>query len=76
MFDEGYSGYMRNAYPLDNLRPLSCDGEDWQSGVALTLVDTLDTLLLMGRRSDAAAAAAALAAHADFEVDAKVWMCG
>ena len=29
--------------------PLSCQGQDWQGGLALTLVDSLDTLALMNR---------------------------
>jgi hypothetical protein len=35
--------------PQDNLRPLSCVGENWQGGLALTLVDSLDTLALLNR---------------------------
>ena len=33
----------------DNLMPLSCQGQDWQGGLSLTLVDSLDTLALMNR---------------------------
>lgn len=33
----------------DNLLPTSCQGQDWQGGLALTLVDVLDTLLVRGR---------------------------
>lgn len=29
--------------------PLSCQGQNWQGGLALTLVDSLDTLALMNR---------------------------
>ncbi len=28
----------------DNLLPTSCSGQDWQGGMALTLVDALDAL--------------------------------
>jgi hypothetical protein len=29
--------------------PISCAGQDWQGGLALTLVDSLDTLALLNR---------------------------
>jgi hypothetical protein len=29
--------------------PLTCQGQNWQGGLALTLVDSLDTLALMNR---------------------------
>ena len=59
MFDHAYSSYMENAYPLDELMPLSCKGRDWRhrdrgtlddplGGYALTLVDSLDMLAVLG----------------------------
>ena len=30
----------------DNLLPLSCRGADWQGGMGLTMIDSLDTLLV------------------------------
>jgi mannosidase alpha-like ER degradation enhancer 2 len=38
MFYHAFDGYMNNAFPLDELRPLSCQGEDTLGGYALTLV--------------------------------------
>lgn len=38
MFYHAFDGYMENAFPLDELRPLSCGGEDSLGGYALTLV--------------------------------------
>ena len=38
MFYHAFNGYMDNAFPLDELRPLSCAGEDTLGGYALTLV--------------------------------------
>ena len=32
----------------DNLLPISCKGQDWQGGMALTLVDSLDALVVGG----------------------------
>ncbi|CAN1310124.1 Alpha-mannosidase I MNS4 [Linum perenne] len=48
MFYHGFDGYMKNAFPLDELKPLSCQGEDSLGGYALTLIDSLDTLVLLG----------------------------
>jgi mannosidase alpha-like ER degradation enhancer 2 len=38
MFYHAFNGYMDNAFPLDELKPLSCSGEDTLGGYALTLV--------------------------------------
>uniref|UniRef100_A0A0E0N358 alpha-1,2-Mannosidase n=1 Tax=Oryza rufipogon TaxID=4529 RepID=A0A0E0N358_ORYRU len=56
MFYHAFDGYMQHAFPLDELRPLSCQGEDSLGGYALTLIDSLDTLALLGdkERFDAA----------------------
>ncbi|PON78078.1 Glycoside hydrolase [Trema orientale] len=50
MFYHAFDGYMENAFPRDELRPLSCGGEDTLGGYALTLIDSLDTLALLGDR--------------------------
>ncbi|KAE8698270.1 hypothetical protein F3Y22_tig00110600pilonHSYRG00097 [Hibiscus syriacus] len=50
MFYHAFDGYMEHAFPLDELRPLSCGGEDTLGGYALTLIDSLDTLALLGDR--------------------------
>lgn len=46
MFMFGFRGYMRHAFPRDDLRPLSCRGHDTQGGFGNTLVDVLDTLVV------------------------------
>lgn len=38
MFYHAFDGYMEHAFPLDELRPLTCKGEDTLGGYALTLV--------------------------------------
>ncbi|XP_042387307.1 alpha-mannosidase I MNS4-like isoform X1 [Zingiber officinale] len=48
MFYHAFNGYIQHAFPLDELRPLSCKGEDSLGGYALTLIDSLDTLALLG----------------------------
>ncbi|KIY92946.1 hypothetical protein MNEG_15018 [Monoraphidium neglectum] len=72
MFDHGFRHYMEHAFPKDNLRPVSCGGEDWQGGMALTLVDALDALVLLGRRGDAAEAVERLRWALDFDLDQEV----
>ena len=66
MFEHGYSSYLRYAFPHDELRPLSRSFTDSLAelgnaarpagssyeGVALTLIDSLSTLAVMGRRAD------------------------
>ncbi|CAA0806636.1 Probable alpha-mannosidase I MNS4 [Striga hermonthica] len=48
MFYHAFDGYMDHAFPHDELKPLSCGGEDTLGGYALTLIDSLDTLALLG----------------------------
>ncbi|KAI8561202.1 hypothetical protein RHMOL_Rhmol04G0319700 [Rhododendron molle] len=50
MFYHAFHGYMEHAFPLDELKPLSCEGEDTLGGYALTLIDSLDMLALLGDR--------------------------
>jgi len=38
--------------PTDELQPLSCTGRDTWGGYSLTLVDSLDTLLIMGNHTE------------------------
>ncbi|XP_076822172.1 ER degradation-enhancing alpha-mannosidase-like protein 3 [Clavelina lepadiformis] len=60
MFNHAYGAYMRNAYPADELMPIACKGrvrgitpsrgdvDDALGNFSLTLVDTLDTLAVLG----------------------------
>ncbi|XGW35327.1 hypothetical protein V3C99_018940 [Haemonchus contortus] len=60
MFMHGYQSYMTYAYPADELMPLSCRGrirgvtpsrgdvDDSLGNFSLTLIDTLDTLVVIG----------------------------
>ncbi|XP_028179121.1 ER degradation-enhancing alpha-mannosidase-like protein 3 isoform X2 [Ostrinia furnacalis] len=64
MFYHAYDAYMYNAYPADELMPLSCKGrwkgitpsrgdmDDSLGNFSLTLVDSLDTLVVMGDFSE------------------------
>ncbi|XP_049786542.1 ER degradation-enhancing alpha-mannosidase-like protein 3 [Schistocerca cancellata] len=60
MFYHAYRAYMENAYPADELMPLSCSGrwrgtepsrgdiDDTLGNFSLTLVDSMDTLVVLG----------------------------
>ncbi|KAH9628036.1 hypothetical protein HF086_018011 [Spodoptera exigua] len=64
MFYHAYDAYMENAYPADELMPLSCKGrwkgitpsrgdmDDALGNFSLTLVDSLDTLAVLGDFSE------------------------
>ncbi|KAH9516895.1 ER degradation-enhancing alpha-mannosidase-like protein 3 [Dermatophagoides farinae] len=64
MFTHSYDSYMNYAYPADELMPLSCKGrfrgveisrgdvDDALGNFSLTLIDTLDTLAIMGNYSE------------------------
>ncbi|CAI9720187.1 degradation-enhancing alpha-mannosidase 1 [Octopus vulgaris] len=65
MFNFGYDNYMKYAFPKDELNPHSCHGRgpdydnpsnininDVLGDYALTLVDALDTLAIMGNSSE------------------------
>lgn len=52
MFQYGYENYINNAYPYDELRPLSCDGIDTWGSFSLSLIDALDTLIVLGNYSE------------------------
>lgn len=46
MFYHAFDGYMKHAFPRDELKPLSCGGEDTLGGYALTLVRSVFNSLL------------------------------
>ncbi|VDK81154.1 unnamed protein product [Litomosoides sigmodontis] len=52
MFYHAYNSYLFHAYPLDELKPLSCSGVDTWGSFSLTLIDSLDTLLIMGNETE------------------------
>ncbi|BFI23517.1 ER degradation enhancer, mannosidase alpha-like 2 [Marchantia polymorpha subsp. ruderalis] len=51
MFYHAFNNYMEHAFPMDELRPLSCSGEESLGEYTLTLVDALDMLALLGDRA-------------------------
>ena len=61
MFYHGFNNYMRYAYPLDELDPIGCKGRgpdlddptnininDVLGNYSLTLIDSMDTLAVLG----------------------------
>ncbi|GLI62009.1 hypothetical protein VaNZ11_004584 [Volvox africanus] len=72
MFDHGFNNYMKHAFPMDNLLPISCSGKDWQGGLAITLVDSLDALVVLNRRQDLSNAVELVRGHLTFDKDIKV----
>lgn len=56
LFKHAFGSYMAHAFPMDELRPLSCNGTDSFGGVSVTLIDSLDTLAVMGLHEEFAEA--------------------
>ncbi|KAF8663869.1 hypothetical protein HU200_055204 [Digitaria exilis] len=72
MFYHAFDGYMKYAFPLDELRPLSCQGEDSLGGYALTLIDSLDTLALLGDKENFGAAVEWVGKNVRFDINKTV----
>ncbi|ONI26473.1 hypothetical protein PRUPE_1G027300 [Prunus persica] len=72
MFYHAFNGYMEHAFPLDELRPQSCGGEDSLGGYALTLIDSLDTLALLGDRDRFAASVEWIGKNLQFDIGMKI----
>uniref|UniRef100_H3D4E0 alpha-1,2-Mannosidase n=1 Tax=Tetraodon nigroviridis TaxID=99883 RepID=H3D4E0_TETNG len=69
MFYHAYNSYLDNAFPYDELRPLTCDGQDTWGSFSLTLVDALDTLLVLGNHTEFQRVATLLQDTIDFDID-------
>lgn len=72
MFYHAFDGYIKHAFPRDELRPLTCTGEDSLGGYALTLIDSLDTLALLGDREQFSAAVEWICKNLRFDIDKTV----
>ena len=46
MLHFSFQNYMQHAFPRDDLRPISCRGSNSQGGIAVTLLDSLDALVI------------------------------
>ncbi|XP_069808412.1 ER degradation-enhancing alpha-mannosidase-like protein 2 isoform X1 [Dendropsophus ebraccatus] len=69
MFYHAYNNYLDNAFPYDELRPLTCDGQDTWGSFSLTLIDALDTLLIIGNVSEFHRVVNVLQDTVDFDID-------
>jgi mannosidase alpha-like ER degradation enhancer 2 len=47
MFDRAIHKYIEHAFPMDELRPVSCTGVDNFGGLAITIIDALDTMVVL-----------------------------
>jgi len=72
MFYHGYNNYVEHAYPYDELKPLTCAGQDTWGSYSLTLIDALDTLLIMGNITEFERVAKLLEQTLEFEQDINV----
>ncbi|XP_072930493.1 ER degradation-enhancing alpha-mannosidase-like protein 3 isoform X2 [Epargyreus clarus] len=84
MFYHAYDAYMDNAFPADELMPLSCKGrwrgvtpsrgdlDDVLGNYSLTLVDSLDTLVLLGDFHEFNRAIRYVINHVRFDTDVVV----
>ncbi|XP_054552876.1 short transient receptor potential channel 4-associated protein isoform X2 [Talpa occidentalis] len=69
MFYHAYDSYLENAFPYDELRPLTCDGHDTWGSFSLTLIDALDTLLILGNVTEFQRVVEVLQDNVDFDID-------
>lgn len=85
MFTFGYDNYMTHAFPKDELNPIFCSGRgpdvdnpsnininDVLGDYCLTLVDSLDTLAIMGNASEFKRAVKLVLEYVSFEKDSTV----
>ena len=72
MFDFAFEGYMRYGFPSDDLRPISCTSSNSQGGIALTLLDSLDTLYLLGKTAALRKAVLFVSKSLNFDINARV----
>ncbi|KAK3930490.1 ER degradation-enhancing alpha-mannosidase-like protein 1 [Frankliniella fusca] len=82
MFYFGYNNYMKHAFPLDELNPIMCSGRgpdyanpsnininDILGDFSLTLVDSLDTLAVLGNASEFQLAVERVIKNVSFDKD-------
>jgi mannosidase alpha-like ER degradation enhancer 2 len=72
MFYHAYDNYIYNAYPYDELKPLTCKGFDTWGSYSLTLIDSLDMLIILGNRTEFERVVDLLKTTLDFDKDINV----
>eukprot|EP01083_Nonionella_stella_P125911 380889_1 len=72
MFLHGFNNYMDNAFPEDELLPLSCSGRRSYGDYSLTLLDSLDALVVFGEAEQFKESVRWISHHLNFDVDINV----
>lgn len=85
MIYHAFNGYMKYAYPYDELKPISCEGNerdyendfnygknDMMGNYTLTLIDSLDTLAVLGDKQEFEEAIRNVIKYVNFDKDNKV----
>lgn len=72
MFYFAYNNYINNAYPYDELKPISCSGFDTWGSYSLTLIDSLDMLIILGNRTEFERVVKLIEKNIDFDKDINV----
>lgn len=72
IFYHAYDGYLQYAFPMDELQPLTCKGRDTWGSFSLTLIDSLDTLLVLGNKTEFARVAKYISENTNFDYDKNV----
>jgi len=78
MFYHGYNNYLQHAFPAAELRPIACDGGlfDLVKIPFVTLIDALDTLVIVGDYDEFRRAVTLLVGHLttfDYDVNVSVF---
>ncbi|KAG9034693.1 alpha mannosidase-like protein [Tulasnella sp. JGI-2019a] len=84
LWNHGFDSYMDNAFPMDELQPLSCKGRgpNWEDlddysandvngNYSITLIDVLDTLVTLGNPQGFEKAVRQVIDHVSFDVDTR-----
>ncbi len=72
-FLHAWNGYKKYAWDHDDLKPLSKTYHDWYAEpLLMTPVDSLDTMILMGLKDEAASTREYIATHLSFDKDISV----
>jgi len=81
MFHHAYDNYLKNAFPADELKPISCSGryregrgtlDDSLGGYSLTLIDSLSSLVVFGDLDDFEDAVKLVIRHVSFDSNVTV----
>jgi len=74
MFYHAYNNYLSHAFPKDELAPMSCSGHDTHNchGCLLTFYDALDTLAVLGNKTEFTRVVTWLAEHGAATFDREV----